>query len=336
MNHKILVVDDEPANTRMLERVFRNHFDVVTAQSGEEGLELLTVHDISLIVSDQRMPGMTGVEFLKRSAELRPHCVRIILTGYTDVSDLVDALNSNVVYKFVTKPWVTDDLLQTVKRGLSHHETIKAQHRLNSENTRLRDRLNAAGDSFLKVCSEMLRLKDEQLKERAERVRDTARMLGNAMDLDTATLESLSFTALLYGMADIYLPVKVATQGTLNLDIEFSRERGLELLAEMPNLQDVVVAIRHLTEHFDGSGAAGLSGIQIPLASRIVATAKTFDTLIFPDSEYDEALSHEDAIERLQAMSGKQLDPEVVSALSGLKNLDHMRSGVPDRLVSVR
>lgn len=329
MNHKILVVDDEPANTRMLERVFRNHFDVITAQSGAEGMELLTVHDIALIVSDQRMPGMSGVEFLKRSAELRPNCVRIILTGYTDSADLVDALNSNVVYKYVTKPWVADDLLQTVKRGLSHHETIKAQHRLNSENARLRERLQIAEDSFLTLCSEMLRQNDEQSAERAQRLRDMGLILGKAMDLQAPTLDILSLTALLHGLANFSSPA--ANQG----EQSGWRERVLELLGDFPTLQDAVVAIRYLPEHFDGSGSPeGLSGIQIPLSSRIVAVLKAFDMMILPAGV--EPLSHDEALDHLQSMAGRQLDPSVVKAFADSLTLDQMRSIIPDRLVSIR
>lgn len=335
MNHKILVVDDEPANTRMLERLFRKDFDVVTAQSGAEGLEMLAVHDIALIVSDQRMPGMTGVEFLKRSAELRPNCVRLILTGYTDVSDLVDALNSNVVYKFVTKPWVADDLLQTVRRGLSHHETIKAQHRLTSENTRLRERLERAQDSMERVCTAMLALKDERSGERIGRVRDTALMLGTAMDLDRESLDTLASTALLSGLAGIYLAPDAGMQRKLNADIESDRERGLELLGGMDSLDDAVIAIRYLTEHFDGSGPAGLSGTQIPLASRIVAVANKFEAMTHPAANAGEPMSREEAGERLQSMSGTLFDPNVVCAFVDLRALDHAPAEHSDRMVSV-
>src|SRR5687767_320647 len=125
MSYKILIVDDEAANLRMLERLFRQEYSVITATSGAEALELLRLHDAALIISDQRMPSMTGIEFLKRSAEMRPHTVRIILTGYTDVNALVEAINSGVVYKYVTKPWVNEDLQLTVKRALQHYETLK-------------------------------------------------------------------------------------------------------------------------------------------------------------------------------------------------------------------
>ena len=114
MDYKILIVDDEPANLRLLERLFRRDYQIISAASGLEALELLKLHNIALIISDQRMPGMTGIEFLKQAAEMRPATVRIILTGYTDVNALVEAINSGVIYKYATKPWVNEDLKQTV------------------------------------------------------------------------------------------------------------------------------------------------------------------------------------------------------------------------------
>lgn len=138
---KIIVVDDEPANLRLLERLFRHDYEVITAESGEEALRLLSQHDATLIITDQRMPGMTGVELLKRTATVRPHMVRIILTGYTDVETLVEAINSGHVYKYVTKPWNNEELRLTVSRALEHYETNKARHEFEMINQRLTTRL---------------------------------------------------------------------------------------------------------------------------------------------------------------------------------------------------
>src|SRR5690349_4159109 len=109
MAYKLMIVDDEPANLRLLERLFRNDFNVLTAESGAEALSLLEQHDVALIIMDQRMPGMSGIELLKRTTAIRPHMVRIILTGYTDVESLVEAINSGQVYRYVTKPWNSGD-----------------------------------------------------------------------------------------------------------------------------------------------------------------------------------------------------------------------------------
>jgi DNA-binding NtrC family response regulator len=141
MSYKIIVVDDEPNNLRVLERLFRHDYEVITAESGEEALRLLGEHDAALVITDQRMPNMTGVELVKRTAEIRPQMVRIILTGYTDVETLVEAINSGLVYKYVTKPWDNEELRLTVNRALEHFETNKRRHELGMINQRLTTRL---------------------------------------------------------------------------------------------------------------------------------------------------------------------------------------------------
>jgi DNA-binding NtrC family response regulator len=141
MNYKIMIVDDEPANLRTLERLFRSDYQVVTAASGAEALALLDQHDVALLISDQRMPAMTGIELMTKTVALRPHMVKILLTGYIDVGALIEALNSGLVYRYLTKPWDNDDLRLTVSRALEHYEMMKSRHQLGMENQRLRARL---------------------------------------------------------------------------------------------------------------------------------------------------------------------------------------------------
>src|SRR5258707_10498852 len=137
MPYKILIVDDEPANLRTLARLFREDYEVLTAASGDEALVLLIQHDVAVLITDQRMPGMTGIELLKKTVPLRPRMVRIILTGYTDVDALVEAINCGQVYRYVAKPWKNEDLRLTVRRGLEHFEEFKQRHELESANARL-------------------------------------------------------------------------------------------------------------------------------------------------------------------------------------------------------
>jgi response regulator RpfG family c-di-GMP phosphodiesterase len=128
--HTILAVDDEPANLRMLERLFHRDYRVLTAASGEEGLELLGREAVSLIISDQRMPGMTGTEMLKESLRTNPDAVKIILTGYTDVEALIEAINCARVYRYVNKPWDPEKLKMTVKAAISERDAMLEQKRL--------------------------------------------------------------------------------------------------------------------------------------------------------------------------------------------------------------
>src|SRR5260370_41289683 len=141
MTHKILIVDDEPANLRALERIFRNGHSVLTAQSGPEALALLEQHDVALLISDQRMPGMTGIELVQKTVQLRPHMVRILLTGYTDGGTLIEAINCGHVYKYVTKPWTNDDLSVTVRRALEHFKDTNTGPNLGMVNRRVRTSL---------------------------------------------------------------------------------------------------------------------------------------------------------------------------------------------------
>ena len=130
MKHTILAVDDEPANLRMLERLFHREYRVLTAGSGEEGLEVLRREPISLIISDQRMPGMTGTEMLRESIRTNPDAIKIILTGHTDVEALIEAINCARVYRYVNKPWDPERLKETVRSAISEREATIEHKRL--------------------------------------------------------------------------------------------------------------------------------------------------------------------------------------------------------------
>ncbi len=123
---KMLVVDDEPDNLDLLYRTFRRDFQVLKAESGVRALEVLgTEGEVAVIISDQRMPEMKGTEFLSKTVPKFPDTMRIILTGFTDVEDLVEAINSGQVYKYITKPWNPDELKAVVQRAAETYELLK-------------------------------------------------------------------------------------------------------------------------------------------------------------------------------------------------------------------
>ena len=127
---KILVVDDEPDNLDLLYRTFYREYKVLRATSGPDALSLLAKEgDVAVIISDQRMPMMSGTEFLSLTATQYPDIMRIILTGYTDVEDLVEAINSGKVFKYVTKPWEAEELKAVVRQALDTHNVLKARTR---------------------------------------------------------------------------------------------------------------------------------------------------------------------------------------------------------------
>lgn len=145
MPYKIMIVDDEPANLRTLARLFHQDYHLVTATSGAEALTLVEQHDVALLISDQRMPEMTGIELMRSTVAIRPHMVRILLTGYTDVEALIDSINSGLVYRYMTKPWNNDELRAVVSKGLKYYELSKSKCMLEMENQRLLARLSEIG-----------------------------------------------------------------------------------------------------------------------------------------------------------------------------------------------
>lgn len=126
---RLLVVDDEPDNLALLYRTFRRDYQVIKAESGRQALEVLQDGgEVAVIISDQRMPEMTGTEFLSKTVPDFPDTVRIILTGFTDVEDLVQAINNGQVYRYITKPWEPDTLRNLVQQAAQTYEVLKQSH----------------------------------------------------------------------------------------------------------------------------------------------------------------------------------------------------------------
>lgn len=123
--YSILAVDDERANLNLLRRTFRQEYNLYLAEDGLSGLNILREQPIDLIISDQRMPQMTGIEMLAKSREIVPDAVRMILTAYTEVNDIIDAINKGHIYRYILKPWSPDELKITVAKSLEHYRLAK-------------------------------------------------------------------------------------------------------------------------------------------------------------------------------------------------------------------
>jgi two-component system, NtrC family, response regulator HupR/HoxA len=143
----VLVVDDEARVLDALEAILAAEFRVLRAEAGEPALRLLETEDVAVIVTDHRMPGMTGVELLRRSQETAPDAVRIVLTAYTDVDSLMDAINTGGIYHFIAKPWDPNELLLIVRRAAERHALAR-------DNARLRDELELALNALRREAAE--------------------------------------------------------------------------------------------------------------------------------------------------------------------------------------
>lgn len=310
MSYKLLIVDDEQANIRLLERLFRQDYFCLTASSGEEAIDLLDQHEVAVIITDQRMPGMNGVELLKRSAARRPHMVRILLTGYTDLEALIEAVNCGLVYMYINKPWNNDDLKLRVSRAVEHYETNKRQHLLAANNERLNSRLKEMKLGFVRAMASVVQLKDEFLYEHGSRVSKYSISLGEKLGLGPELMLDLTAAAFLHDIGVVSAAVQALPHK--------NAESAAQIVGCITEFKDAADIIRYQYENFDGSGTPlGLIGDQIPLTARVLRVAKEFDLLTNTKNDTP-ALTPEEAFERLQAKSGREFDPHVVLTFSDL------------------
>ena len=142
---KLLLVDDEENILRALTRLLRrDDYTIIPASSGPEALKLMAEHSFGVIVTDQRMPGMVGVEFLEQAKVLQPNSVRIMLSGYTELQSVTDAINRGSIFRFLTKPWDDELLRQNIREAFEHYELRAERDRLASELTQANHRLSDA------------------------------------------------------------------------------------------------------------------------------------------------------------------------------------------------
>ena len=174
MERILLLVDDEENITAALFRVLRRDgYTILRANSGQGGLDLLAQHRVGVIISDQRMPGMTGTEFLIKVKERYPDTVRIVLSGYTELNSVTDAINRGAVYKFLTKPWEDDLLRANVEEAFQRYE-------MRAENVRLNLELQDANDALRQINQELERrveLKTREIVHNLEVLRVSQEML---------------------------------------------------------------------------------------------------------------------------------------------------------------
>lgn len=179
----VLVVDDEPRVLDALEAVLAAEFRVLRAEGGEQALRLLPGADVAVIITDYRMPGMSGVELLRRSQDVSADAVRIVLTAYTDVDSLMDAINTGRIYHFVPKPWDPNELLIVVRRAAERYALAR-------DNARLRDELELAVNTLRREAAEsrVQSLAFDGLIGASSGLRQVVDLARKVLDTDTTVL----------------------------------------------------------------------------------------------------------------------------------------------------
>jgi putative two-component system response regulator len=308
--HNILIVDDEVANLRLLRRVLGKDYEVLEATSGQEGLELLKKHSVSLIITDQRMPAMTGVQMLEQSLPVNPDAIKILLTGYTDVQALIDAINAGHVYKYIPKPWDADELKLTVRRALETFE-------LKEHNITLIKELKSAMGELEELSMGTIRALADALDAKCDYT------AGHSLRVSRISMRDIELGGILHDIGKIGVPESILWKpAQLTPDErEVMRKHpsiSAQIIGELRGLRRAREYVKHHHEYFDGNGYPdGLAGDAIPVGARIILVSDAYDAMT-TDRPYRKAIGHERAVKELEAGRGTQFDPVVVDALMKL------------------
>jgi response regulator RpfG family c-di-GMP phosphodiesterase len=320
--HTLLLVDDETAIIRSLKRLFRKEgYKIFSAENGLEGLECLKngAQNVSLIISDQRMPGMTGAQFLEEAKKLAPAAIRYLLTGYSDIDAVIHAINKGEIHRYITKPWNDDDLLLLVRQGLEHFElidenkrltalTIKQNKALTDINQKLEQKvnertkeINAKNKALLKInkmlessimdstrlAVSMVETFNHNLGALLKETARLSRLTGEAMGMSPTEQDTVEMAGLLHDIGLLGIPEDVWAK-----DMRMMNDDQLKTYCEHPviasiilenveKLADVSDLVLSHHEQVDGNGFPnGLFGKQIPIGSKIVAVVSEYFRIV--------------------------------------------------------
>jgi len=341
----ILCVDDEENILKALTRLFRAEpFKVLTATSGREALEILQrTAGIGLILSDQRMPEMTGSEFLQQAALLAPDTPRMILTGYADMTAAMAAINQGGAQRFLIKPWEERELLLAVRDGLQRYQLIQENHRLKKEleewNANLKQRVlqqtaqlrkkleesRQQNDSTHKISDAIIFMFIDLLEQRNQRLTRNSRNVTALVESMTKTLnlpqprcDVIRNAALLHDIGLICVSDKILTKSLDMLTNDELAEyrahavRGQLILKVSEEFEEIGHIIRHHHEEFEGGGFPdGLAGEQIPLGSRIISLADFINKAYSPEAGIDAKYQ---VTRKLAPVMGVLFDPALTAA----------------------
>lgn len=341
--HKILVVDDEVANVRLLRRVLGDEHETLTAQSGVEGLELLKQHTISLIITDQRMPGMTGVQLLEQSLDHCPDAIKILLTGYTDVQALIDAINAGHVYKYIPKPWDADELKLTVRRALEAYELKEHNEELIVNLKAALIELEQLSTGAIRALADALDAKCDYTSGHSLRVSRFAVMIAKQLGMPDDSLKDIELAGILHDIGKIGVPESILWKPA-RLTPEEQKimaqhpVKSAQIIGELSCLARARDYVLHHHEYVDGSGYPdGLVGEAIPLGARIILVADAYDAMT-TDRPYRKAIGHHNALAELRRQAGKQFDAQIVETLVSIlgEDREHLTEPVPDSFLGLQ
>ncbi|MBM4349255.1 MAG: response regulator [Deltaproteobacteria bacterium] len=325
---RILVVDDEEVICNVLERrLTREGYSCTTANNGKEALNHFYKNSFSLIISDIKMPEMTGVELLQKVKAIDPKMKMIMVTAYPEIDLAVNAMRLGAD-DFIIKPADLDLIVMSVKKALESkrlEEEIEAYHNRLEELVEERTAklqqsyrtLKKAHLDSVKVLAEAIDAKDPYTRGHSDRVKRMSLAIAKKMGFSEERLENLEYGALLHDIGKIGIKDEVLQkQGPLsNEEYQYIREHpliGVKIVEGVEFFKDKIPMIRHHHEHYDGRGYPdGLAGEAIPLEARIISLPDAFDAMTSA-RPHRGVMPLQNVLAELEKCRGRQFDPKML------------------------
>jgi response regulator RpfG family c-di-GMP phosphodiesterase len=359
----ILIVDDEPVVLGALkETLERERYHVVACSSPVKALAILQERQFSVIISDQRMPEMMGLDFLVESRKTHPNASRILVTAVLALPTIVEAINRGEIFRFVAKPWLREELLATVRNAIQRHDLIVRNENLTARSQELNAQLMVANSQLeaqvkaleserhkldlanielasryehsLELCRRILTAYDPILGGQAKALVEFANKMGATEHFSAAERTSLHAAAWLCDLGLIGVPRELLRSFRTNPASLSERERAVmqnhpvysqTLAALVDSRPETGAIIRAHHEWFDGTGYPdGLAGENIPWGARCLAVAVGY---------VESGLPKQAAIDQLLAKSGTQYDPEAIRLFLKVSNLVNLPRTVREILL---
>ncbi len=340
--HRVLIVDDEEIVLIALrETMLRAGYHVSTAGDPLLALEMMQTQNFAVIISDQQMPSMLGLDFLSKAKQMQPMASRMLITAVLSLDTVIEAINRGEIYRFIIKPWLREELLVTVQNAVQRYEllcknnvlqnnTLALNEKLTHLNTELEARLareaeqneqlNRLNDALAKNLARSIELSVQTMQtfyptlgNQARRAYEVCFSMGEVLNLPSDQRQQLQIAAWLHDIGLIGVPRHLIRKWQMEpteLDdaeralIEHHPLLGQELAGFVHHLQGVRELIRSHHERFDGLGYPDrLAREQIPWLARLLAVA-----VAFAESNFEQ----EDAIQSIRLDSGTAFDPEAV------------------------
>jgi putative two-component system response regulator len=305
MSETVLFVDDEEYALNSIKRTFADSdLRILTAGSAESALEIVNNESVAVIVSDNMMPGIKGLELLNQVKLVSIDTVKILMTAFADLPTALEAINSGGVFRFIVKPWENQALLDSVRDGIEQYRLLQALRSGNDE-------------AMLNSLAQTVELKDPYTRGHCDRVALYALMIADEMKLPEKLQNDIKHGSWLHDCGKIGVP-----EGILNYGGKLSKDDFLTIkkhpdwgaeVARLAKLSTPVVNIINFHhERWDGRGyPSGISGIAIPLEARIVTVADVYDALS-TDRPYRSAFSISKSRSILASLKERSLDPRIV------------------------